>query len=452
MLRSLYALGLAVLATAASASDWPQFLGPNRNGSTTDGRLARNWPPEGPKLLWECKLGAGFASCVIDGGKVYILDRIHEKTAAGEAKPAQDILRCIDLQTGKEAWSLAYDAPYEPLSYPGSRGTPCVDDRFVFTLGGGGQVRCVDKTTHALIWSHSLLTDFSRAKSRAPHYGYSQAPLLYQQMLIVTALNDDTGLVACDKTTGKELWRSAPLGGNSSSFSSPLIARIGERDQILFLGNEGKHICTLYGLDPATGKILWSQGGWRCQAPVAEPVPLGDGRFFITGGYQANSAMIKVEPQAGGFAARLLFNASADGKSPERQAAANPPGAGFSSHMHTPILYQGCLYGNGSSVQAPKNGLVCLDLEGRTQWQTGNQPSFELGGFILVDDLLIGLDGKAGMLRLVEANPHAYKQLAEAKVLDQKGGEIWACMAFADGRLVVRDHAVMKCLDLRAAK
>jgi len=124
----------------------------------------------------------------------------------------------------------------------------------------------------------------------------------------------------------------------------------------------------------------------------------------------------------------------------------------ISGHMHAGVFYNDHIYVNGNSVQNKgSQGLACLDLTGKVLWKTAKAPAFEMGDVIRVDDVLLAMDGSSGTVRMVQATPDGYKQLGEVKVLDQKKG-IWACMAYSDGKLIVRDDKVMKCLDLRLDK
>ena len=429
---------LALAATGAAPADWPQFLGPLGNGSASDGKLARTWPAEGPRVIWQCAVKTGFGGAAIAAGKVYLLDRDGE---------AGDVLRCLDFADGREVWSYAYDAPGK-LSYPGSRSTPAVDAAHVYTVGPFGHVQCIDLATHRPVWTHNLVKDFG---GRLPNWGVTQSPLLYKNWVVLAPQNEQVGVVAYETATGRVAWKSAPVGSWETAYASPMLATVDGLDQIVMLSQvRDKKRINVVGVNPADGQVLWTFDHWTCGIPIPQPVACGGGRFFITGGYNANSAMFQVEKQDGVYVTRELFNACApEGAKPEEiQAAAGKPGADCSSHFHTPVFYKDCLFANGNSRQNKSMGLVCLGLDGLTKWKTGAKFPAELGDLIRVDDLLLALDGEGGTLRLVEASPAAFKELASARVLDQKH-EVWAPMAFADGKLLVRSATTLKCLDLR---
>ena len=152
MNRSLVPTALTVSATVCClAADWLQYLGPNRTGVSSEEGLARSWPKDGSEVLWTFPLGPGYGGAAVSQGKVYVLDRTRGR---------QDVLRCIDLTTGKEDWTFAYDAPGY-ISHPGSRSVPVVDGDRVFTCGPFGDVCCVDTHTHKAIWQRDVWRDYT---------------------------------------------------------------------------------------------------------------------------------------------------------------------------------------------------------------------------------------------------------------------------------------------------
>jgi hypothetical protein len=173
---SLCAAGGALVALAplpAPGADWPQFQGPGASGISPETGLARSWPEGGPPALWTLQVGTGFGGAAVQGGEVYLLDRLGD---------TQDALRCLDLATGRELWRFAYDAPGE-LPHPGSRQVPSVADRLVYTVGPFGHVQAVDRRTHRSAWSRHLLNDFGGGK--VPEWGFAQCPLVYGDTVIV---------------------------------------------------------------------------------------------------------------------------------------------------------------------------------------------------------------------------------------------------------------------------
>ncbi|HAU36227.1 MAG TPA: hypothetical protein DCX07_00735 [Phycisphaerales bacterium] len=418
MRKALIPLVLTILAlTPCVLGDWPQFLGPDRTGvAKTDAKLARSWPADGPQVLWTVALGEGFAGPAVKDGKVYLLDRQGDN----------DVLRCLNLADGKELWKYSYAAPgrFGDPKYAGSRTTPTVGDKFVFTVGPFGHLHCVSLATHQPVWSHHILKDFGGG---VPGWNVAQSPVLYKNWVIVAPQSKQAGLAAYEQATGKLVWKSEPFG--SMQYASPLVTTIDGVDQVLMVANQGKGGTRIVGADARDGKILWSYTGWNCNIPVPSVTAIGDGRFFITGDYGAGCAMWKVARSGQSWEATELFRNRNSG-----------------SHIHNALLYEGHLYSNSSR---DGKGLVCQDLEGKTVWNTGKSPSFDLGGnLIIVNDLIYILDGNGGALHVVEASAAGYKQLAKADLLE--GQKVWAPMAFSGGKLLIRDQKQLRCVDVTA--
>jgi outer membrane protein assembly factor BamB len=185
------------------------------------------------------------------------------------------------------------------------------------------------------------------------------------------------------------------------------------------------------GISAADGKILWSFP-WKFNIAVApSPLPIGDGRVFVTSLYNADTVMLRVKRDGGEWSVEKLFVL---------------PTSEWNAEVHTPILYKDHMFAVGKKSR----GLfTCLDLDGKIVWTSEGKASFGLGGFFLVDGMFCVLDGDTGMLRLIEANTTEYKELAHAQLL--KGGDVWAPMALSDSKLVLRDMSRMICIEVGKA-
>jgi len=424
-LISALLITLALVGTCWS--DWSQYLGPDRNAISKEVGLKRSWSKDDPKVLWTFPLGEGFGGPAVSDGKVYVLDRITCK---------QDILRCIDLITGKEEWSFAYDAPHE-VSHAGSRSVPTIDGSFIYTCGSFGQVYCVDKNTHQSVWNKNVWKDFGGG-DQPPNWGIAQNPLIYDDLLILASQTESVGLVAYDKLTGDIKWVSTPFP-SQAGYVSPKIVTIEGEDQVAMISSNNNRqgskksstgLGEVVGIDPQTGKILWTYQGWQCVIPIPNVTEIGNGRLFITGGYKSGSAMIKIEKKNGAYTVSELYKTQA-----------------FGTHVHPPILYKGHLYAQCTDNTGRRDGMVCMDLDGNIKWKTGHSPEFDKGGFILADDLILSIDGIKGILYLIEPNPDNFKVLANAKLLDTN--QCWAPLALSDGKLLIRDQQQMKCVVIK---
>jgi outer membrane protein assembly factor BamB len=440
---------LGLLPAHSDASDWPRLGGLAGAGVSPETGLARSFPPEGPPVLWTVDVGEGFAGAAVSEGEVFLLDRVAKQ---------QDALRCIDLRTGKELWTLGYEAPGE-LPYNGSRNVPTADDQHVFTLGPFGHFQCVDRRSHRVVWKAHLIDDFKDpqndgsglaetrdqklAPAQVPMWGLTQAPVLYQDKVIVAPQTQRTGLVAYDQATGKIRWRSEYVGRNWYSHVSPYLTRLCGVDQVIMLAQPSDPEkspsqappAIISSIDPSDGRILWTTrtpGPYKI--PIAQPLRVQDDRLFITGGYTLGCLMLQVLHNNDAWETKLLFH--------NREVAA---------HIHSPILYEDRIYVTSFKEHGgARTGLVCLSTQGEPLWQTGPSLQFESGGLLITDGMAFVMQGRTGELCLLGLSPSGYKLLSRAKVLEAKGANVWAPMALSDGKLIVRDQHQMKCLDVQA--
>jgi outer membrane protein assembly factor BamB len=402
----------------AFAADWPGYFGPKRDSTSMEKGLLRSWPKEGPKVLWTAPVGIGYGGAAVSGGKVYVLDR-DDKLG--------DNLKCIDLSSGKELWSFAYDAPGS-FNHPGSRTTPAVDGNNVYACGPLGDLYCVSTSTHKPVWNKNIWKDFGGGQ--LPRWAITQNPLIYRNLVIVAPQTSQTSVVAYDKLTGELKWQSPILSGGVG-YVSPSIVKVGGDDHLVMIMagvGFGRNASggSVNGIDPLSGKVLWTYGNWQCGIPVPHAVDAGEGRMLITGGYSAGAAMIKVDKKAdGSYGVAELFKT-----------------IDFGAHTQPPILYKDNFYSQ-YTINERSDGLVCMGMDGKIKWKTGDNPLFNKGGAILADDLLLSVDGNK-MLYLIEPDPSGFKPLSSAELLEP--GENWAPIALVDGKLLIRDQKNLKCI------
>lgn len=439
VLRIAAVLIMSMLLTSSTqAGDWPHYGGPSNNASSDETGLLRSWGADGPEVLWTTKTGPGFGGPAVVDGKVYLLDRDGD---------VGDVMRCLDLASGKDLWSVPLASPGN-MKYHGSRSIPTVADGRVSGVSQFGDLYCVDIKTRKMLWRTNTWTDYGGEKR--PIWGFSQSPVAYDGLLIVAAQTPKVGVIAFDGKTGKVAWKSPPLKG-LPGYVTPALVTIEGVDQVVAISAEtrpasggsrsgkmrsrrssaGKAptkrvIGAVTGIDAKSGAVLWLYEGWQCWTPAPTPQHIGDGRLFITGGYEAGSAMIQVGMADGKWAAKELFKTD-----------------DFGTHVHPPVLHEGHLYAHCTSNER-RDGMTCMDLAGNIKWKTERAPVFDKGGFILADGLIMAVDGKEGDLVLVEPSPKGYKEVSRARLLNS--GQIWAPLALSDGKLLIRDHLQMKCV------
>jgi outer membrane protein assembly factor BamB len=441
---------MCLLLARSDALDWPRLGGVAGAGVSAETGLTHSFPPEGPPVLWTVDVGEGFAGPAVSKGEVFLLDRVSQQ---------QDVLRCFELSSGKELWILAYEAP-GTLPYNGSRNVPTVDEQHVFTVGPFGHFKCIDRRSHRVVWSAHLVDDFKEpqvdgsepaatrdeklARAQIPTWGLTQAPLLYQDMVIVAPQTQTTGLVAYDQATGKIRWRSGYVGRNWYSHISPYLTRLCGVDQVIMLAQPSDPEkapsqappAIISSVDPSNGKILWTaRTPGPDKIPIAQPLRVGSDRLFITGGYTLGCLMLQVLHKDDGWETKLLFH--------NKEVAA---------HIHSPILYADRIYVTSFKEHGgARTGLVCLNTQGEPLWQTGPTLQFESGGYLIADGMAFVMQGKTGELCLLGLSPSGYELLGRAKVLEAKGANVWAPMALSDGRLLVRDQHQLKCLRVQVS-
>ncbi len=426
----------AMLASYALADDWPQYLGPKRNSTSPQKSLLRTWPEKGPDVLWSTAVGRGFGGPVVKDGKVYLLDR-EDKIG--------DNLRCFDLSNGNQLWNFAYDAP-GTVMFPGSRSVPTVDGDKVFSCGHNGDLYCIDINTHKPVWNKNVWKDFGG--ERLPFWAITQCPLVYGDLVIVASQAPQAGVVAYQKLTGKLQWKTPSLG--LISYASPAVVKVDGKDHVVMVTSSTNpfqrtspidELGNVVGIEPLTGDILWRFDKWECHIPVASAVDADENRVLIVGGYELGALMLKIEKNAEGrYAAAELFRTKE-----------------FGDQTKPPVLHERHFYAQYGTNNR-RDGMACMSMDGRILWKTKRSPDFNKGSMILADGLILASDG-ARALYLIEPAPSGFKQIASAELLPEPapgddgmaarvGGrnQNWAPMALADGKLLIRDQAQLKCI------
>jgi outer membrane protein assembly factor BamB len=403
---------MLLLATtgALQAEDWPQFRGMRRDGIARETGLLRAWPEDGPRVLWTVPVAQGYSGAAIVGGKVFHND--YDESAKTWR------VYCRDLQDGKELWRFSEKRRIRP-NHGITRSVPAVTGTRVIAIDPKCVVHGLDAATGAEVWRKSLVKAYH---AKIPAWYNGQCPLLDGERVII-ATGGDALLVALDVATGEEIWRTPNPDKHLLTHSTVMPATLGGVKQYLW--------CTLagpLGVAADDGRLLWSLPRKFNVAVAPSALALDDERVFMTSGYNAGSVMFRVKRDGEAFHAEKIF----DWDESE-----------WNSEVHTPIIHNGHLFGVGKK----KRGLfTCLDFDGKQIWNSRDHAAFGLGSYLLADGMFFVLEGKTGMLRLIEADATRYHELARAPVL--AGHDVWAPMALADGKLVLRDMAQMKCIDV----
>jgi outer membrane protein assembly factor BamB len=393
------------------ADDWPQFRGPARDGTSKETGLLRQWPAGGPKVLWTVPVGQGYAGAAIVAGRLYHHDY--------DEKKSEWSVIARSLADGKVIWQFKEARVIRP-NHAITRTVPAADGRYVFSLDPKLGFHCLDAKTGKQLWAKNLVADY---KATIPAWYNGQNPLLEADRVVI-ATGGDAILVAFEKASGKEIWRTPNPKKIVVTHASVMPAVLGGVRQYVFGTLNGP-----VGVSAANGQLLWEFPRKFNVAVSPSVLPIDGERVFMTASFDAGSVMVRVRRDGTGFKAERLWDMQLNE---------------WNSEVHTPILYKGHLFAVGKK----KRGLfTCLTPDGKEVWSSDGKAAFELGSYLLADGMFFVLEGKTGTLRLVDANTTGYKELASAQVLS--GPDVWGPMALSDGKLVIRDLGKMVALDVR---
>ncbi len=460
------------LALPAGASDWPQWLGPNRDAVWPEKGTIDKFPEGGPKVLWRQPIGSGFAGPAVVGGKLYVMDRqakqpVPEGKASLGTLPGAERVLCLDAKTGEQIWKHEYDCPYVRVSYPqGPRTTPVVEGNRVYTLGTMGDLQCLDADTGKPIWAKNFVKDSGvKAPEEAakkdddvipglpkppvvynvmpPLWGYS-AHLLSEGDKLITLVGGDGGAVrAFDKKTGKEVWKA--LTDREVCYAPPVIAEAGGKRQVIAWTS-----LQLAGLNPQTGEVYWKlkfpnlPEGKKPERPgpavnIATPRVAGD-MVFVSSAYDGCMAarLAKDKP-----AAAVAWGSSVGPKGPDK----------LPTLMTSLLVLDGHLYGvnNDGEIECRKAAT------GELVWSDpglflGKKVDFASAFWVTNGDKVFALTD-LGDLVVLKLSPKGYEELDRAHVIDTtlstRGRKaVWCHPAFAGRCLFTRNDKEIICVSL----
>jgi outer membrane protein assembly factor BamB len=399
--RCLPALLLALVAGA----DWPDFLGPTRDGHSPEKGLLARWPARGPRELWRHEAGEGYSGPAVADGRVFLFHRVDDK----------EVIEALDAKTGKPRWAFRYPTAYRD-GYgkgDGPRATPVISGGKVYTLGAEGTLTCVDAQKGKKVWQRALPKDYAFRKG---FFGVGTTPLVEGDLVLVNVGAEGAGIVAFDKNTGKEVWKATD---DEASYSSPVAATVGGKRLVFFFTREG-----LVALDPKTGKVR-HQHRWRSRTfasvNAATPLVIGD-HVFLTSSYRTGA---------------LLLRFTGD-----RMKEVWKGDDSLSAHYNTPVRIGDYLYGIDGRQEAGAR-LRCIEWKtGKVRW---TKEGFGCASLIAADGKLIALR-EDGNLVLLDPSPEGYREVSRAAMLE---GTCRAPLALAEGRLYGRDGKKLICWDLK---
>ena len=404
MARILLTALLLTSVARASDTDWPQFLGPHRDG-TSSCAIASTWPAAGPTVVWKTEIGHGFSGPVVGGDKLVLFHRLAN----------DETVDCYDVKTHQRLWRLQYPTHYEDdFGFDdGPRATPVISEGRVYTFGAEGMLSCWSLQPGKRLWQVDTKAKFNAGKG---FFGMACSPLVEGNAVIVNVGGDHAGIVAFDRNTGGVLWKATD---DEAGYASPVAATFGGKRYLLDFNRAG-----LVALDPVNGnQVLRFPFRSRMNASVnaATPLVIGD-LIFLSASYQTGAALLRFHENA-----------------PDTIWSADNV---LSSHYATSVYHDGFLYGfDGRQEFGPS--LRCVELKtGKVRW---SQDHFGAGTVMLANDRLLVLTEK-GELISAPATPDGFKPTARAQILPF---ECRAYPALADSLLYARSKETLVCVELR---
>ncbi len=408
----VFVLGLAFSAIFAgdaekSATDWPQWRGPHRDGVSQENGLLQKWGAKGPPLAWKTDgLGSGYASVVVADGKIFTM---------GKRKNVYLIAR--DGQDGHELWAtqVGGNGGDDPSS------TPTVDGDRVYAIGPAGDLICAQAADGKELWHKSFTRDFGGS---VPTWKFCESPLIDGDKLICTPCGDDATVVALDKMNGNTIWKCTVPGGagNGSGYSSIVISEAaGVRQYVQLLGQGTGCI----GVAAQDGKLLWKYPRvGNGTATIPTPI-VHDDYVFCSSGYGTGSALLKLSRSGDGVKAEEVYFLA---------------GNVFQNHHGGLVLVGDYVYGgHGHGEGFP----TCVELKtGKIKWGGKLRGPGSGSAAVVYADKQLYFRYQDGLMALIQASPKGFKLDGKFKIPHVPDArESWTHPVVLDGKLYLREQS-----------
>ena len=406
----------ALWAAGAGAADWPQWRGPQQDGHVPSGAKVPSTLPATPEVVWRVKVGGALASPVVSGGKLFHLDN----------QQGQETVHALDATTGKELWSLPFDAAFKDGQHAGGpRCAPLVEGDRVYVQSCRGEFHCLSVADGKVVWHVNFVKDFGAlfigekgSAIGASRHGNTGPAVIDGDRIIAGVGGANGASVVCfDKLTGRVIWKSQD---DMPAYTGPVVSTIAGVKQILCFMAEA-----LISLDVRDGALLWRVPiKTSFGRHVTTPVIVDD--MVVVSSHQAGLIGIRVSKDGAGLKAERAWTV--------KDSAMN---------FACPVAVGHHLYGVG-----PAKNLVCVDVKtGRQAWSREgffkSAPGNAYASFLVLgDNVLVLTDG--GELLLVAADPKEFRELGRTQVC----GQNWCSPAYADGKLFLRDGQELRCVQL----
>jgi outer membrane protein assembly factor BamB len=394
---------MVLLAPALSgAADWPQWRGPDRDGRSQETGLLKEWPKDGPPLIWHAKdIGDGYSTPAVVGERIFVISN---------RGLDNEFVQAMSVADGKQLWTtkLGKVGPNQGPQYPGARSTPTVDGEVLYALGSDGDLACVSIASGETRWAKNLRRDFGGMPG---NWAYSESPLVDGDRLICTPGGADATIVALNKTTGELIWKSAVPEGDEAAYASIITVTTGGVKQYVQFLAKG-----LVGIDAQSGKFLWRYEQTAKGSPANIPTPVAHDQFIYSSAARSGGGLVELSAAGDGISAKQVYFFP---KMP--------------SSIGGSVKVGDYLYGTNSQ------GLMCVDFKtGEVKWQDRGVGA----GAVCFADGMLYLHGEKGDAALLEATPDGYREKGRVTPPDQPDrgrSSAWAYPIVSGGRLYLRD-------------
>jgi len=431
MLEKLLVAVLVALFTITSlrADDWPQWRGINRDGVLHEKGLRQSLPAGGLTARWSVPLGSGYSGPTVAKGRVYVTDR-----GPKDADAEVERVLCFNAADGDLIWQHTYESLYTISYRAGPRASVTVHDGQAIAVGAMGQMKCFDAETGEIQWEHDLSNEYD---ARMPIWGITTAPLVYNDLVIQIAAGAGAScVVAFELKTGEERWRAID---ERAGYSAPILIRQGDQDVAVCWTGE-----SVTGLDPSSGKTLWSIPMLPQQMPIGVPTPVVQGEHLFVSSFYDGSMLIRIDLEKP-KAEMVWHRVGRDEKNTDA----------LHCMISTPMIKGDHIYGVDSYGE-----LRCLDLKtGDRVWE--DTSAVPRARWATIHTIRHGdreiMFNDQGELIYAKLSPKGFQEFSRAKLIDptrrqlnQRGGVTWSHPAISDGHIYIRNDKQMICASLKA--
>ncbi len=444
---TMVGMALGAVVCLCMGADWPQWRGHNRDGKSEDTGLLKQWPENGPPLVWGIdKLGGGDSAPSVVAGRLYGMSN----------RGDEEVVWALSEKDGSEIWATPLGPAFRQRASQSQEGpgcTPTVDNGYLYVEGMGGAIACLKSEDGQIVWRHSLSEDFGGS---VPMWSYRESPLVDGDKVIFTPGSSDAMLVALNKMTGEIIWKAqmpdspadnspAPGGsgrggrggrggfggsrGPSAAYASPIAVDIdGQRQYVQLISN------ALAGFAASDGKFLWrydkpaNRMGINCTTALYH-----DGMVFASSAYGAGCGLVKLSKAADGSVKADEVYATTD----------------MQNHHGGMILHNGYLYGASGGNEG--GALACLDFKaGKVMWDQRQNGQRRAKGSLALADGRLYYRMEDGTVVLIEPSPKEYIERGRFEQPDRSKAPAWAHPVIANGKLYIRDQDLLFCYDITA--